>query len=86
MDSKYSHKKTIRVDGRIKSIIERTFGEVCAKTGLRLSYGKIARAFWSSLAEDIKLRKKCMDLVCKTILEDARKKNKGGSYGRTAKR
>ncbi len=67
---KYIHKKTIRIDDRIKSIIEKNFREICHKTGLRLSYGKIARAFWLNLAENKKLRKQCMELVCKSIIRD----------------
>lgn len=79
MKTKYSYKKTIRIDASLKSIIEKNFSEVCDKTGLKLSYGKIARAFWSTLADDNKLRKKCMKLVCAAILEDERKKNKKNS-------
>ena len=74
MNTKYSYKKTMRVNGHIKSIIEKNCRDVRYKTGLELSYGKIARAFWSTLAEDPKLRKKCMDLVCKAILRDINKK------------
>lgn len=71
---KYSYKKTIRIDGNIKHIIEKNFREVCRKTGLKLSYGKIARAFWVALAENKKLRKQCMDMVCKRIIKDRAKK------------
>jgi hypothetical protein len=61
------------MDARIKSIIDNNFDEVRGRTGLKLSYGNIARSFWSALAEDPKLRKKCMDAVCKTMMENAQK-------------
>ena len=80
-DAKHIYKKTIRVNGYIKSIIERNFREVCGKTGLKLSYGKIARAFWLTLAENPKLRNRCMKLVCRAILKDARKKDNKGCHG-----
>ena len=70
---KYTYKKSIRVNEHIKSIIEKTFSEVCRVTGKKLSYGRIARAFWSSLANEPALRKKCIRLVCKNIIIDADK-------------
>lgn len=79
-NSKYTFKKSIRVNSYIKNIIEKNFRDVCKNTGLKLSYGKIARAFWASLAEKPALRKKCMDLVCKSIMKDHRKKQ-GGQNG-----
>ena len=79
-DEKHSYKKSIRVNKRIKTIIEKTFREVCRKTDLKLSYGKIARAFWSSLAEDPKLRTKCMKLVCDSLIKEAYEKKKGRLY------
>lgn len=78
---KYAYKKTIRINNDIKHIIEKNFREVCRKTGLKLSYGRIARAFWSSLAKNPNLRKKCMELVCKDILKEA-SKNKRTLHGR----
>lgn len=74
-NTKKSYKKTIRVDGRIKRIIEDNFRDVSRRTGLKLSYGKVARAFWSTLASSANVREACMKLVCKTLLEEA-KKNK----------
>lgn len=70
---KHIYKKSIRVNYDIKTVIETTFKEVCKKTGLRLSYGRIARAFWSELAKHKALRKKCMNLVCKSLINDAKK-------------
>lgn len=70
------YKKSIRVDGRLKSIIEKNFRDVSQRTGLKLSYGKIARAFWSTLASDARVREKCMKLVCKTLLEESRRSKK----------
>lgn len=64
------------MDGRLKSIIEGVFREVNKKTGLRLSYGKVARAFWSTLANNPKARERCMGLVCKALLEEAKKNKK----------
>jgi len=72
-DTKYTYKKTIRLSKGIKSIIDRTFREVCQKTGRKFSYGRIARAFWYSLAHEPVLRKKCVNLVCKNMLKDADK-------------
>jgi hypothetical protein len=81
-DTKHIYKKSIRVNRRIKYIIENNFREVCQKTGLKkLSYGKIARAFWSTLAEHPKLRARCMKLVCDSLREEACKKNEKGRHG-----
>lgn len=74
--AKYSYRKTIRIDEHLKSIIEKNFADVCRHTGLKLSYGKIARAFWVSLAENSKLRKQCMDLVCRSLIKDANDKGR----------
>ncbi|MFA5500876.1 MAG: hypothetical protein WC404_07345 [Candidatus Omnitrophota bacterium] len=75
-NTKKSYKKTIRVDGRLKSIIEKNFRDVSRRTGLRLSYGKVARAFWSTLASNANIRETCMKLVCRSLLEDAKKNKK----------
>jgi len=48
---------------------------------MRLSYGKIARAFWISLEQDKVLRKKCMRLVCKNILQEVKKDPNGRYHG-----
>ena len=70
-DAKYTYRTSIRINHHIKHIIEENFREVCRKTGLKLSYGRIARAFWSSLAKNPSLRKKCMELVCRDILKES---------------
>jgi len=75
-NTKKSYKKTIRVDGHIKGIIEKNFRDVSRRTGLKLSYGKVARAFWSTLASDNNVRETCMKLVCKSLLEEAKKHKK----------
>jgi hypothetical protein len=75
-NTKKSYKKTIRVDGRIKGIIEKNFHDVSRRTGLKLSYGKVARAFWSTLASDTNVREACMKLVCKSLLDEAKKHKK----------
>lgn len=72
-NTKKSYKKTIRVDGRLKRIIENTFRVVSKRTGLKLSYGKIARTFWSTLANNSIVREKCMKLVCKALVEEKKK-------------
>ncbi len=79
-DTKYTYRKTIRINSHIKSIIEKNFKEIRKRTGLKLSYGKISRVFWSCLAADTKLRDRCMDAVCKSLLKDAH--NNAGSHGR----
>jgi len=70
---KHVYKKSIRVNGHIKSVIEETFSEVRRRTGKKLSYGRIARAFWYSLGQNRDLGEKCLTLVCKNILIDADK-------------
>ena len=75
-NTKKSYKKTIRVDGRIKHIIEDNFRDVSRRTGLKLSYGKVARAFRSTLASSSNVRETCMKLVCKSLLEEAKKREK----------
>ena len=80
-DDKCTYRTSIRINNSIKHIIEATFKEVCKKTGLKLSYSKIARAFWSSLAKTPGLRKKCMELVCKEILKEETKKQRVRSHG-----
>jgi len=69
-DVKQAFKTSYRINGRIRSIIDSVNHDVCRKTGLELSGGKIARAFWDTLAKDTALRKKWVDCVCKKILAD----------------
>lgn len=76
-DVKYTYKTSYRINSQVKSILENTFGEVCRKTGLKLSLGKISRAFWIATAEDPALRKQCMRAVCDKILYDTVKKESG---------
>jgi predicted nucleic-acid-binding protein len=61
------------MDSRVKSIVDKNFQEIRAKTGLNLSYGKIARTFWSTLASNPRLRRECMELVCETIVKNSKK-------------
>lgn len=69
-DSKHLLKTSYRINSRIKSIIDKTNRDVRSKTGLELSMGRVARAFWITLAKDEALRKKCIKCVCKLILEE----------------
>ncbi len=69
-DSKHLLKTSYRINGRIKSIIDRTTRSVRSQTGLDLSMGRVARAFWTTLEKDAVLRKKCMAEVCKKILSE----------------
>ena len=69
-DSKQLIKVSYRINNYIKSIIDKTKNEVRRQTGLNSSGGKIARTFWTALAEDPVLRKKCMHCVCKKIVEE----------------
>ncbi len=86
-NKKLIHRTSIRMNDEVKSIIERTFRDVCHKTGIKeLSYGKVARAFWVSLAREPVLRKKCMELVCDFILEEQRKKEAHGHGKRNKSR
>lgn len=80
-DGKFQYKTSVRVNNYIKCTIENIFKEACKKTGLKLSHGQTQRAFWFSIAENPKFRKKCIELVCKEILEGAEKK-RTGHYGR----
>jgi hypothetical protein len=70
IDVKYTHKASYRINDRIKSIINRTIRDVRKETGMKLSLGKLSRAFWVSLADDPSLRRKFIDSACKTMLED----------------
>lgn len=75
-DVKYSQKTSYRINDRIKTIIDNTCDDVRKETGLSLSLGKVSRAFWVSLAQNPELRKRCIDYVCKTVLEEIGKKDK----------
>lgn len=68
--AKHLFKTSYRINDNIKSFIDKTNRDVRKETGLDISMGRIARAFWTALAEDRKLRKKTMDYVCKIILRD----------------
>jgi hypothetical protein len=73
-DFKYIHKTTYRINDRIKAIIDGTAKDVRKETGLKLSLGKLSRAFWISMASDPALRKKFIGGVCKMVLDEASKK------------
>ncbi|MDD5136616.1 MAG: hypothetical protein PHN63_04640 [Candidatus Omnitrophica bacterium] len=70
MNSKHSYKTSYRINGYIKSIIDKTSNEIRKKTGLKLSGGKIARTFWIALAENPSLRKRCLGCVCAKLLKN----------------
>ncbi len=72
--TKKVYKKSVRLDAYVKDIIEKNFRDVCRQTGLQLSYGEIARAFWVSLAEHPRLRRECMELACNKIIRDRKEK------------
>ena len=62
--------------GKDHDWIFKTVKEFQKETGLKVSIGKISRAFWVSLAVDPSLRKEFIDRVCKISLEEAANKNK----------
>lgn len=72
---KYHSKTSFRLNDRIKDIITRTCRELSRETGLKLSLGKLSRAFWISLASDRKLRKDFIDNAAKALLEEAGRKD-----------
>lgn len=74
-DVKYTHKASYRINNRIKNIINTTIRDIRKETGLKLSLGKLSRAFWVSLASNPGLRKKFIDSACKTVLEEATKRH-----------
>lgn len=69
-EHKYAYKTSYRINNKIKLILDNTLRDVCKKTRLDLSGGKVSRAFWEMLALNPSLRKKCIDCVCKKILSD----------------
>ena len=69
-DTKFTGKASYRINNRIRSIIDKTFKDIRKETGLKLSLGKVSRAFWVSLAADAGFRKKFFDLVYKMALEE----------------
>ena len=70
-DPKHRFKVSYRVNGHIKSLIEKTNRDIRRKTGLDLSRGRIARTFWTGLADDPALRKKCINCICSKLLKEA---------------
>ncbi len=85
-NGKFVYRTSIRIDDKLKSIIEHTYRDVCNKTGLKkLSYGKMARAFWITIANNTALRKQCMKLVCDFILKQQEKKDKARLHARRIK-
>lgn len=75
VDAKYTHKASYRINNRIKSIINSTFRDIQRETGLKLSLGRVSRAFWVSMAGNPALRKRFIDSICKVALQEAAKKN-----------
>ncbi|MFA5143930.1 MAG: hypothetical protein WC522_07190 [Candidatus Omnitrophota bacterium] len=73
MNSKHAYKTSYRINGYIKSIIDRASNDIRKKTGLKLSGGKIARTFWAALADNPGLRDRCVNCVCKHLLKERRK-------------
>lgn len=74
-DVKYAYKTSYRINNRIKSIISGTAKDIRRETGLKLSLGKLSRAFWVSLAADPVLRKKFIHSACKMMVEEATKRD-----------
>ena len=73
-DVKYTQKTSYRLNSRIKGIINKAAKDIRKETGLKLSLGKLSRAFWISLAANPDLRKKFIDSACKTILEETKER------------
>ena len=79
-DVKYTHKTSYRINDRIRSIISGTIRDIRKETGLKLSLGKVSRAFWVSLASDPALRKKFIDKIYVMMLKEASDKNTKNRY------
>ena len=75
-DLKYIYKTSYRINGHIKAIISKAFQDCCNTTGMKLSAGRIERAFWLSLHENPVLRKKLLSNVCNNIVRDSVKRDK----------
>lgn len=74
-DVKYSYKTSYRINNYIKSIIDSASRDIYRETGLKISLGKLSRAFWVSLASNPVLRRKFINSVCKITIKEAANKN-----------
>jgi|GEM_PF-5489792 len=79
-DVKYSYKTSYRINNYIKSIIHNASRDIYRETGLKISLGKLSRAFWVSLAANPELRRRFINSVCKITLKEAATKNNRNPY------